>query len=150
MERYKWSNLSTLQLGRYAEYFVMMEFTMFGFDVYKSEVDDKGIDFVIRKDGKIYYDIQVKSVRSLNYIFMPKDKFPLRNNLFLAFIIFSDGERPHLYLIPSLDWESKPSKLLVNYDYEGKKSKPEWGLNLNKSTLELLNQFEFDKAIEIL
>lgn len=48
MERYTWSRLSSLQLGRYAEYFVKMEFTLYGFDVYTSEVDDRGIDFVIR------------------------------------------------------------------------------------------------------
>jgi len=35
-------------VGRYAEYYVKMEFTLHGFDVYSAaEVDDKGIDFVI-------------------------------------------------------------------------------------------------------
>lgn len=38
-----------------------MECTLYGFDVYSAEVDDKGIDFVIRKDHEKYYDIQVKS-----------------------------------------------------------------------------------------
>ena len=48
MERYDWSQLNTLQVGKYAEYFVKMEFTLFGFDVYTSEVDDHGVDFVVR------------------------------------------------------------------------------------------------------
>ena len=48
-QEHRWSELSRLQLGRYAEYFVKMEFTLHGFDVYSAEVDDKGIDFVIRK-----------------------------------------------------------------------------------------------------
>lgn len=148
MKRYKWSNLTPLQVGRYAEYYTMMEFTMFGFDVYTSEVDDKGIDFIVRKDSNTYYDVQVKSVRNLNYTFMQKKKFKLKDNLFLALVIFDEDEKPKLYLIPSFDWQLKPSKLLVNYDYEGKKSKPEWGLRLNKSTLYLLNEYEFDKVIE--
>jgi hypothetical protein len=50
-----------------------MEFTLAGFDVYTSEVDEKGIDFIIRKDEDRYYDVQVKSVRGLNYVFFPKD-----------------------------------------------------------------------------
>jgi hypothetical protein len=44
-----------------------MEFTLYGFDVYTAEVDDKGIDFVIRKERRrgtdiefVYYDVQVK------------------------------------------------------------------------------------------
>jgi hypothetical protein len=53
-----------------------MEFTIYGFDVYTAEVDDKGIDFVIRKEEKKrdrepeyrYYNVQMKSVRAMNYI----------------------------------------------------------------------------------
>ena len=66
MNRYDWKRLTTLQVGRYAEYFVKMEFTLYGFDVYQAEVDDKGIDFVIRKEHDRYQDIQVNSVRDLN------------------------------------------------------------------------------------
>jgi hypothetical protein len=82
MDRYNWGCLNNLQLGKYAEYFVKMEFTLFGFEVYASEVDDRGIDFVVRKDEEIYYDIQVKSVRGLNYIFFPKDKFSPRSHFY--------------------------------------------------------------------
>ncbi|MGQ9682727.1 MAG: hypothetical protein ACUVX9_09345 [Anaerolineae bacterium] len=79
--RYAWSRLNCLQLGRYAEYPVKMEFIMLGYDVYGVEVDDRGIDLVVRTDVGGYYDVQVKSVRGLNYIFFPKDKFCLRPNL---------------------------------------------------------------------
>ena len=65
-----WDHLNHLQLGKYAEYFAKMEFTSAGFDVYTAEVDDKGIDFVVRKDETAYYDVQVKSARGTNYIFM--------------------------------------------------------------------------------
>lgn len=47
------------------------------------EVDHRGIDFVLKLNGTTYADIQVKSVRSLNYIFFTKDKFTLRPNLFV-------------------------------------------------------------------
>jgi len=63
MDKYNWGRLNHLQLGKYAEYFVKMEFTLFGFEVYDSEVDDRGIDFVVRKDENNYYDVQVKSIQ---------------------------------------------------------------------------------------
>ena len=74
-EGYDWGKLNHMQLGRYAEYFVRMEFTRHGFDVYAAEVDDKGIDFIVRKEHRPggteveyrYCDVQVKSVRRLNY-----------------------------------------------------------------------------------
>ena len=48
MQRYNWSRLSKQQVGAYTEYFVKMELTMFGFQVYSAEVDDRGIDFIAR------------------------------------------------------------------------------------------------------
>jgi hypothetical protein len=147
MARYSWSLLNHLQLGRYAEYFVKMEFTLFGFDVYTSEVDDRGIDFVVRKGEDRYYDVQVKSVRGLNYIYFDKDKFTLRDNLLAAVVLFSEGEPPQLYLIPATAWRA-PNALLVSRDYEGKKSKPEWGLNLSGKNSPLLTQFAFDQMAQ--
>ena len=155
MERYDWGKLNHLQLGRYAEYFVKMEFTRHGFDVYTAEVDDKGIDFVVRKERKEsdgatnieYRDVQVKSARRLNYVFIRKDKLVLRENLLVAVCLFEDGELPNLYLIPAMSW-NYPNALLVSRDYEGLKSKPEWGLNLSRRNHELLTQYRFDLTIE--
>lgn len=42
--RHAWSKLNKQQVGAYAEYFFKMEFTMAGFQVYSTEVDDRGID----------------------------------------------------------------------------------------------------------
>ena len=48
LKRYQWQALNNQQVGAYAEYFVKMEFTMHGFQVFTTEVDDRGVDFVIR------------------------------------------------------------------------------------------------------
>ena len=138
------SKLNPLQLGKYGEYFAKMEFTKAGVDVYTVEVDDKGIDFVVRnvvrnvvrKNELEYFDIQVKSVRNNNYVFMKKEVFSPRKNLFLALILFEDNKDPTLLLIPSLDWQNKTYSFLVERNYEGKKSKPEWGINITKSNSE--------------
>ena len=56
MEKYIWSSLNALQIGKYAEYYAKMEFTLYGFDVFTSEVDDKGIDFVAKINNQ-YFDV---------------------------------------------------------------------------------------------
>src|SRR5688572_4810745 len=114
MDRLIWSRLTNLQVGKYAEYFVKMEFTLYGFDVYQAEVDDKGIDFVIRKGHDRYYDIQVKAVRGLNYVFFRKECFELRENLYAALGILDDGEMPKLFLIPAAAWR-KQNLLFVSH-----------------------------------
>lgn len=146
MDKFDWSRLNNLQRGRYAEYFAKMEFTLLGFDVYAAEVDDKGIDFIIRKNANRYYDVQVKSAYHSKYVFFPKQKFILRENLLAVIAMFVDGEMPTLYLIPSSVW-LKPNALFVSRDYKGKKSKPEWGLNLSKKNLPLLDVFAFHEKV---
>lgn len=146
MERYQWSTLNHLQVGRYAEYLVKMEFVLFGSDVYGGEVDDKGIDFVVRTQSQRYYDIQVKSARKLNYIFFRKETFQPRSNLLAAVVLFEDHELPRPYLIPSLRW-TNPDVLFVDRNYQGKKSKPEWGLSLTRSRLRSLADYAFDRVV---
>ena len=153
MQKNAWSHLSSVQVGRYAEYLVKMEFTLHGLDVYSAEIDDKGIDFVVRVDRKAqgveHYDVQVKSSRNLNYIFFPKSKFKPRKNLLAAVVLFLHDQVPLFYLIPSMAWhEPGTGNLFANRMYEGKKSAPEWGLNLSERKLSLLAPYAFENMIE--
>src|SRR5271168_724885 len=114
MERYQWSALNKQQVGAYAEYFVKMELTMYGFQVYATEVDDRGIDFVARHERGPFLQIQVKSVRfkSQNpsgYVFLAKDKFArdrseLTESLYVALGLLRDDLPPELFLIPASAW----------------------------------------------
>ena len=146
MDRHDWSRLNHLQLGRYAEYFVKMEFTLFGFDVYGAEVDDRGIDFVARSDAGKYWDVQVKSCRDLNYLYFRKDRFTLRSNLLAAVVLFSNDEAPDVYLIPATAWD-EPNALFVSRDYAGMASAPEWGLNLSARNLKYLKPYGFSATL---
>lgn len=119
---------------------------MYGFQVFSTEVDDRGIDFVCRYNKGSFMEIQVKSIRGLNYVFMRKDQFKFRDSLWLALVIFEQGKEPNLYLIPSSVWKT-PDRLFVSRDYEGKKSKPEWGLNISRKNLPTLANYQFDNVI---
>jgi hypothetical protein len=144
-----WADLNHLQTGRYGEYFAKMAFARAGFDVFNGEVDDKGIDFVLRVDGDVpsYYDVQVKTVRSRNtYVFMPKDKFRPTPNLLLALVILAADSEPEMYLIPASAWrDAKPP--FADRDYDGLKSPPEYGLTLSPSNMVALEPFRFAGTI---
>jgi hypothetical protein len=144
--RYHWVRLNKQQVGAYAEYFVKMELTMYGFQVYETEVDDRGIDFIARFEDGPFIEIQVKSLRSLGYIFAQKKKFALRENLFMAVVLFFEGTPPDIYLIPSSAWKN-PNQLFVSRDFEGLKSPPEWGLNLSQKNMAALEQYRFDTIV---
>jgi hypothetical protein len=147
MRPYAWNKLNTRQVGKFAEYFVKMEFTLHGFDVFTPEVDDKGVDCVVRRRSGHYYDVQVKSVRGYNYVFMQKQHFEPGPSLLVALVLLLDAAEPELFLIPSLRWK-QPDKLFADRDYHGKKSKPEWGISLSAANRPLLEPFRFDVAVE--
>lgn len=147
MPRYVWSALSKQQVGAFAEYFVKMELTMYGFQVYGTEVDDRGIDFVARYEQGPFIEVQVKSLRDKGYVFMQKEKFVLREHLLLALALLVDGQAPDLYLIPSVVWK-EGNAIFVSHDYEKKKSRPEWGLNISKKNMALLEPYRFEQIIE--
>lgn len=151
MNRYIWSKLNKLQVGTFVEYYVKMEFAMYGFQVYTSEVDDRGLDFVARYKKSNFLAIQVKSLRKeTGYVFMTKDYFEPNPNLYLVLGLLSEGNMPKLYLIPSIVW-SKPDGVFVDRTYgDGYKSKPEWGLNLSKKNMHIIEQYQFDNVIQSL
>lgn len=150
--RHVWSKLNNQQVGAYAEYFFKMEFTMAGFQVYSTEVDDRGIDFVVRHESGPFREIQVKSVRldprrPTSYVFMQKSKFALRSDVLLALALFYEGKEPDLYLVPAERWLT-PDNVFCDRPYGGTlKSKPEWGLSISRKGMPSLNDFSFDETI---
>jgi hypothetical protein len=149
-DRINWGKLNNMQIGKYAEYYTKMEFTLYGFEVFTSEVDDRGIDFIARDKQRNIFEIQVKSIRKLSYVFMQKEHFDITNkNLYLALLIFSESRIPEIFLIPSKVWE-KPNALFVGRDYEkpGQISRPEWGLNISEKNMNILNKYKFREKIE--
>lgn len=138
------------KLGACAEYFARIEFLSRGMDLYTPEVDDHGVDLIIRGTRE-FFEIQIKSVqRSTGYVFMPRKHFPIDNpRLYLCLVLFEQNRLPDLYLIPAAAWkEETPLLCYHSYDKPGQSSKPEYGLNLSKRNLPLLEPYTFDKIIQ--
>ena len=151
MPNMNWSKLNSLQLGRYAEYYAKMEFASYGFEVYTSEVDDHGVDFIAKLSGENrFYEVQVKSLRDYGYIFMAKSKMPeLSDERLICFLHFIDGKLPDVFVIPASAWKN-PNAILVDrkYDKPGQKSEPEWGVNVSKKNYNLLAEYKADIWLE--
>ena len=147
MPNLTWSKLNHLQRGRYAEYYAKMEFTSYGYEVYTSEVDDHGVDFVVKHPkNDSFCEVQVKSLMDYGYVFIPKSKMPkLTETRLLCCIQFIDGEQPYIFIIPSTVW-MEPNAVFVDrkYDKPGQTSEPEWGMNISKKNFSVIEQFKAD------
>ena len=124
-----------------------MEFVKYGFDVYSAEVDDKGIDFVVRNRSDKFFEIQVKSIRNKSYVFMRKEVFAPKENLYLALLVFGKEEQPIFALIPSLIWtlEDRPDFFVDRANYVA----PEFGINISGSSIKSIrSSYSFLNAVE--
>lgn len=135
-----WSKLNRLQLGELGEYYAKMMFTSFGYYVFTSEVDDHGIDFVVKspKDNK-YYEVQVKSVRNNSYVFLRKEKTKISDETLVCYLRFTDGELPNVYVFPTTVW-NVPNSLFVNREYE-------YGISYSKKSENILNEYLAEKVL---
>lgn len=139
-----WKKLTPLQLGKFGEYYAKMEFASYGYDVYTSEVDDHGVDF-IAKDKKtgIFYEVQVKSLYKSNYSYIDKRKLVLDNHHLMCVLQFIRNQLPKVYVIPAVAWKN-PNAVLTDYEYANQnlKSKPEWGIRLAEKNLPLIEKYK--------
>ncbi|MEZ8882548.1 hypothetical protein AB4559_06235 [Vibrio sp. 10N.222.51.C8] len=141
--RYQWKKLNNQQKGTYGEYFAKMEFTMFGFEVYTAEVDDRGIDFIARKGGQ-FFEVQVKTITNENQQFITESKLKSSASFLVVLVRLVEGESPTISVFSGDMWCSEDG-LLIYKSYEGLKSAPEYRIQLTKRRVPLLEKYSFEK-----
>lgn len=132
-----WSQISHLQLGKIAEYYAKIEFLSYGYEVYDTAVDDRGIDFIVRKND-VFFEIQVKAVRNYNYTFISESKMPnLSDKRLVCYMNFVDNESPNVYVIPAAAWIN-PSEVFTHKKYE---NGDEYGINYSRKNAHILDDY---------
>jgi hypothetical protein len=101
-----------------------------------------------RIDGKL--DVETPSGRSLEvfvstqrlggYVFWTKRRFVPAPNRFAAVVLLAEPEDPDVYLVPSTEWRSAKPPLTDRPNID-KRSEPEYGLSLARSSLPALQRY---------
>lgn len=130
---------SHLGLGAAGELLVASRIALLGFQVYRPLADDRGVDLVVDVGNGRHAMVQVKSTHPGKYIYMKKSTFALVPWVSVAVVVFDEEHDlwPTLFLIPATAWIN-PTPPLVDYEYEGRRSKPEYGLNIRTNWREEL------------
>jgi len=123
-----------------------MAFTLEGFEVYNSEYDDRGVDFVVRNNSSNFFLVQVKATDNTVNPFIRESKFDAgRDFLFCAVRMVE--ERPlTLYLARGSDWFAEYDCLHINAD--GGALGPYYEMRFASKYNNELTQFEFANYVE--
>jgi len=133
-----------------------------GIRIITSEDDINNNNYFIIEDlNKILFRIKVVSHKKLATIYLPENKFDINDEkLFLIYFIFTNDfniDSEKFFIIPAKTWQNfKNDNVFIYRDYKGKnkkgeklKSKPEWGINVSKKNMNIINHYKFyDKINE--
>ena len=80
---------------------------------------------------------------------MREEHFDIEDNsLYLFLMLLTDGDHPEIYIIPTSAWKQE-SKTFVYRDYEGKKSKPEYGVNVSRKNKTELEKYRLENMLSV-
>jgi hypothetical protein len=88
-------------------------------------------------------EVFVSTQRLGGYVFWTKRRFAPASNRFAAIVLLADAEDPDVYLVPSTEWRNA-SPPLTDRPNVGKKSEPEYGISLARSSLPALHRYAWN------
>lgn len=92
-------------------------------------------------------EVFVSTQRVGGYVFWTKRRLALASDRFAAIVLLTDAEDPDLYLVPTTDWhDAEPP--LKDRDNVGKRSEPEYGISLARSSLPVLARYSWDERAD--
>jgi hypothetical protein len=97
----------------------------------------------VRTPSNRSIEVFVSTQRLGGYVFWTKRRFQAASSRFAAIVLLADADDPHLYLVPSTEWLNAVPPF-TNRDNVGKKSEPEFGISLARSSLPALERYAWD------
>jgi hypothetical protein len=89
-------------------------------------------------------EVFVSTQRVGGYVFWTKRRLQLASNRFAAILLVGDAADPDVYLIPTTEWRGA-SAPFTDRDNVGKRSEPEYGVSLARSSLPVLERYNWDE-----
>ena len=140
----RWARLSRLELIAYGKELVTDRLRQLGCAVIPPSNPIDGRLSLQTTSGRPL-EVFVSTQRVGGYAFWTKRRLQPAADRFAVVVLLADAREPQVYLVPSLDWiDAKPP--LTDRDYEGRKSEPEYGIELTPAALPLLERYAWTAA----
>jgi hypothetical protein len=138
-------HLNNIQKGCFAEAFAKMAFTLEAFEVYDTEYDDRGIDFITRAPNGSFLSVQVKATDQASNPFIVESKFQKTPDFLLCAVRLIEGHRPAIYLARGSDWDDTLDCL--GYNPNGGTTGPYYEMRFAKKHSDAIELLSFTNYI---
>jgi hypothetical protein len=144
----QYSHLNDQQKGAVGEALARAAFILAGFEVYKTEYDDRGVDFVTRRPRSRFYSVQVKTTGPTVNPFIYESKFQLTDEFLFVAVRLVDGNEPAIYVARGSVWKS-PSGC-INFNPRGGAAGPYYEFKFTQADAVHLASFLFESYVKTL
>jgi hypothetical protein len=140
----RWSDLSRTELIALGRNLVTDRLEALGCTV-KGPGGATGGNLDVVTPSRRSLEVFVSTQRLGGYVFWTKRRLQPASDRFAAIVLLADEEEPSLYLVPSTEWlhASPPLKDRPNV---GKRSEPEYGISVARSSLPTLERYAWSEA----
>jgi hypothetical protein len=138
----RWSGLARAELVALGKTLVTERLEAIGCTVTppQGQLDGR---LTVRTPSGTAAEVFVSTQRLGGYVFWTKRRLELAANRFAGVVLLTDAQEPLVYLVPSLEWlHAAPP--LKDRDNIGKRSEPEYGISLARSSLPALARYAWD------
>jgi hypothetical protein len=139
MTRNRWAHLGRVEMIACGKGLVSDRLECFGCNVTHAANPIDGRLSVHTASGRAL-EVFVSRQRVGGYAFWTKRRLQPAPNRYAALVLLSDAPEPDLYLVPSTDWLHAEAPL-TDRDYEGRKSEPEYGIDISAAAVSQLARY---------
>ena len=104
-----------------------------------------GSKLAVRTPSGRALEVYVSTQRVGGYAFWTKDRFVPSPDRLVAIVLLGTVDESAVYLLASLEWR-RAAPPLTDRDNIGKRSKPEYGVSLARSSLPALERYRWDEG----
>lgn len=139
------------KLKKYAEHLVKLEFMKFRYEIFQNESGSPGIDFIIKTKSGNYHEIflQPLNLDEDRSVKIPKSElgFELKDNLWIALVLFMKEMEPAVYLIPSKVFENPTEIFHNNEQGERFRHLSNWEIKVFTKAIPELSKYAFSMMV---
>ena len=138
----RWSNLTRQELVSLGRATVTQRLEDLGCTV-TAPSSRTGGQLQVQTPSNRSLEVFVSTQRLGGYAFWTKRRFEPASERFAAIVLLGEAEDPTVYLLPSTEWRHAAPPL-TDRPNVGKRSEPEYGVSLARSSLPALERYVWD------
>lgn len=138
-------------LRKQVEQFVKQELMKAGLEVFASESDNRGVDFIVKAPSGKYHELFLQPI-NLDFarsVKIPKgDLGELKDNLWIALVFVMKGIGPVLHLIPSKILESPDNYIFFDHEQDVRfKHLSNWEIKVFQKSIGELSKYSLTNMV---